>query len=29
MSVRFIDVVKRYGRTTAVSGVSFAVEQGT
>jgi iron(III) transport system ATP-binding protein len=29
MSVRFIDVVKRYGQTTAVSGVSFAVEQGT
>jgi iron(III) transport system ATP-binding protein len=29
MSVEFRDVVKRYGTTTAVSGVSFVVESGT
>lgn len=29
MSVEFRDVVKRYGATTAVSGVSFTVESGT
>jgi iron(III) transport system ATP-binding protein len=29
MSVRFTDVVKRYGTTPAVSGVSFIVESGT
>ncbi|MBS0547220.1 MAG: ABC transporter ATP-binding protein [Proteobacteria bacterium] len=29
MSVQFTDVVKRYGTTTAVSGVSFTVETGT
>ncbi|HTR86064.1 MAG TPA: ABC transporter ATP-binding protein [Reyranella sp.] len=29
MSVRFTDVVKRYGTTPAVAGVSFTVESGT
>ncbi len=29
MSVEFRDVVKRYGTTTAVSGISFTVESGT
>ena len=28
MSVEFRNVVKRYGDTTAVAGVSFTVEQG-
>ena len=29
MSVRFTDVVKRYGTVTAVAGVSFTVDSGT
>jgi iron(III) transport system ATP-binding protein len=29
LSVEFRDVVKRYGTTTAVSGISFTVESGT
>jgi iron(III) transport system ATP-binding protein len=29
MSVRFTDVVKRYGTTTAVAGISFTVDSGT
>ncbi len=29
MSVQFTDVVKRYGATAAVSGISFTVESGT